>query len=192
MEALPQNTALIIIDVQKGFDEPFWGERNNPYAEENIAKLLKKWRETERPIIHIQHLSENIHSPLHPNQPGCEFKEIVKPIANEPVITKNVNSAFIGTNLEQVLREYGCTNLVIAGLTTNHCVSTTTRMAGNLGFTTFIVSDGTATFDRTGFDGKLYKAEDIHMISLVNLHEEFATVLSTNEVLGMIFNYASN
>lgn len=97
-----------------------------------------------------------------------------------------MNSAFIGTNLEKVLREKDCTSVVITGLTTNHCVETTTRMAGNLGFTTYIVEDGTATFDRIGPDGTLYRAEDIHMMTLVNLHEEFATVVKMDEVLQML------
>ncbi|WP_198038498.1 isochorismatase family protein [Photobacterium angustum] len=50
-----KNPALIIIDVQKGFDDPYWGRRNNPEAESNITLLLSKWREKELPIVHIQH-----------------------------------------------------------------------------------------------------------------------------------------
>src|SRR5574338_1420905 len=124
-------TALLIIDVQQGFDEPYWGARNNPGAEENIARLLAAWRAAQRPIFHIQHNSRLPQSPLHPSHPGNVFKAIAAPRAGEPVIGKDVNSAFIGTDLEARLRTANIDAVVIAGLTTPHCVSTTTRMASN-------------------------------------------------------------
>ena len=181
--SLPEKTALLLIDVQKGFDDPKWGQRNNPQAEDNIAKLLSVWRQMHRPIFHIQHLSLEADSPLRPDRPGSEIKDIAKPLEHEPVIQKQVNSAFIGTDLEARLRDQGCNTLVIVGLTTNHCVSTTARMAGNLGFETYVISDATATFDRTSYDGKHYNAEEIHAISLANLHLEFAEVTDTATLL---------
>ncbi len=184
--SLPKNSALVIIDVQKGFDAPVWGRRNNPQAEENIARLLKAWRRTKRPVIHVQHMSRNPNSPLRPGQAGNEIKEAVGPVGGEPVVRKCVNSSFIGTNLEKRLRRDGIKTLVMTGINTNHCVSTTARMAGNLGFETFVVADGTATFDRRGHDGKLHKAEDMHAIGLAELHGEFATVLETEDVLKLI------
>jgi nicotinamidase-related amidase len=176
---LPTNTALLVIDVQKFFDDPSLGERNNLNAEENMAELLHRWRETHRPVIFIQHIS----NPLLPHNEGREIKDIVAPLPDEPVIVKSVNSAFIGTNLEAYLREMGIQDLVIVGLTTDHCVSTTTRMAKNLGFNPYLVSDATATFERVGFDGKRYSSEEIHHINLVSLHEEFATIVDTQAVL---------
>ena len=178
-----QNTVLLIIDVQKGFDETCWGKRNNPNAEENIAKLLITWRETNRPVIHIQHLSLLPDSPLRSGYSGSEIKDIVKPQDGELLFQKNVNSAFIGTDLEEHLKKQNYTSLVIVGLTTPHCVSTTTRMAGNLGFQSFVVSDATAAFDVMNYDGKKYNAEDIHQISLATLHKEFATIVDTKTVL---------
>jgi nicotinamidase-related amidase len=185
--SLPRATALIVIDVQAGFDHPKWGKRNNPNAEENVAKLLAAWRESERPIFHIQHLSTEEDSPLQPGRPGVEIKEIVKPLWHEPVITKRVNSAFIGTDLEARLRQRMVKTVVLCGLTTNHCVETTTRMAGNLGFDTYLAGDACATFDRVGPDGVTYAAEQIHAISLANLHGEFATVSSTEAIIGDLF-----
>jgi nicotinamidase-related amidase len=176
MNFLPSNTALIIIDVQQFFDLPRWGNRNNPGAEDNIAMLIKKWRETTRPIYHIQHV-EGDYKPAH------DFKTFITPLPGELIIRKDVNSSFIGTNLESSLRERHIDTLVIVGLTTNHCVETTTRMAGNLGFHTFLVSDATATFDRLGPDGVIYSAETIHQMTMVNLHEEFATIVTTDQVL---------
>lgn len=179
---LSTNTALLLIDVQYHFDDPSNGKRNNLNAEENMAALLDAWRQTNRPVIHIQHIS----NPSFPHHPGRDIKAIVAPMPNEPVMIKQVNSAFIGTNLESYLRESGIDTLVIVGLTTDHCVSTTTRMAKNLGFSPFIVSDATATFERISFDGKLYPAEEIHQLALVSLHDEFATVLDTQNVLELL------
>ena len=138
MIPFPQNAALMLIDIQQGFDDPVWGRRNNPDAETNIAALLHVWRQTGRPIFHVQYLSQDAHSPLRTGSSGSEFKDIVRPQRGEPIIQKQVNSAFIGTDLEERLRREGITTLIMTGLTTNHCVETTTRMAGNLGFQTFL------------------------------------------------------
>ncbi|GAC1466022.1 MAG: cysteine hydrolase family protein [Chloroflexota bacterium] len=183
MEIVGPHAALIIIDVQQGFDDPVWGRRNNPEAEANIARLLGAWRHTGYPFIHVKHDSRNARSPLHPDAPGNQIKEIVRPREDELLIRKSVNSAFIGTDLERRLRDAGVDTLVLTGLTTNHCVETTARMAGNLGFNTYVVSDATATFDRTGPDGQWHSADDIQAMTLSNLHGEFATIVTTDLVL---------
>lgn len=188
MHTLPQNAALIIIDVQQGNDDPGNGRRNNPEAEAHIARLLVAWRRTHRPIAHVQHLSSRPDSPYRPGQPGVEIKDIVRPQGDEPVIQKHVNSAFVGTDLEERLRGQGIDTVVITGLTTDHCVSTTARMAGDLGFQTYLVSDATATFDRAGPDGVAYQADDVHGISLASLHGEFATVVDTDSLLQLIMD----
>lgn len=180
--------ALLLIDIQKGFEDiEYWGgHRNNPNAESNAAMLLNFWRKNGLPVFHIKHCSTNPESRLVEGKPGNDFLDIVRPNASEPIIKKNVNSAFIGTNLKEQLDQAGITKLVIAGLTTDHCVSTTTRMAGNFGYETFLVSDATATFDKTGVDGKKYSAELIHETALASLHNEFATVVKTEEVIAGI------
>lgn len=177
--------ALILVDVQKGFDSPYWGVRNNPNAESNIARLLDSWRSQGLPVVHVRHMSVEPESPLRPGQEGNEFKDMATPTANEHIEEKQVNSAFIGTTLEKYLRGRGIETVVIVGLTTDHCVSTSTRMAGNLGFNTYVVADATATFNRTGFDGTQYSAEDVHAYALASLNGEFATVLLTNEVMSL-------
>ena len=175
--------ALLLIDVQQGFDHPRWGPRNNPQAESQMARLLKAWREQGHPIIHVRHHSTQPDSPLHPDQVGSHFKAETMPLAGEMVFTKHVNSAFIGTGLEQYLRSHGITGLVICGLTTDHCVSTTTRMAGNFGFGVVLVSDATATFDRQGVDGERILAEEVHRVHLASLQGEFCQVTTTGMVL---------
>ncbi len=183
MDKLPGNAVLLLIDVQKGFDEPVWGTRNNPEAEKNMARLLAAWRATNRPIIFVKHLSILPDSPLNKEKPGCAIKEIVQPRAGELIIWKHVNSALIRTDLEKELNEKGFDTLVIVGLTTPYCVSTTARMAGNLGFNTYVVSDATAAFCLTGPDGVAYPAEMVHALSLATIHKEFAEVMDTQSVL---------
>jgi nicotinamidase-related amidase len=174
--------ALILIDIQKGFENlAYWGgQRNNPGAEKNSGELLKQWRKNRLPIFHIRHCSSNSKSLLHESNAGNEFKDVVRPMDDEPVIKKNVNSAFIGTDLKAQLDNAGIIKLVIVGLTTDHCVSTTTRMAGNFGYETYLVSDATATFNKKGIDGRVYTAELMHDTAIASLKDEFAIIITTD------------
>ncbi|MFL5813252.1 MAG: cysteine hydrolase family protein [Bdellovibrionia bacterium] len=175
--------ALILIDIQKGFLDPVWGSRNNPTFEENVSRLLSRWREKGGAVYHVQHLSMEEKSPLRPDRPGAAFMDFAMPRASEPVIQKKVNSAFIRTGLESMLRGAGHTSLLFAGLTTDHCVSTSVRMAANLGFKTMIAADATATFNRVGHDGQKYEADWVHSVSLASLQGEFAEIHSTVSLL---------
>ena len=182
----PAPPALILIDIQKGFDTPgYYGghPRNNPEAEQNAHRILEHWRQRQWPLFHFQHCSVKPGSPLAESHPGNAIKDEVKPLPGEPLIKKSVNSAFIGTNLKERLDAQGITDLVIIGLTTQHCVSTTVRMAGNLGYNTTVISDATAAFGATAVDGTIISPEVIHQVSLATLNEEFAEVLTTDELL---------
>ena len=180
--------ALLIIDMQKGFeDHEYWGgKRNNPDLEANIFFLLTECRKNNIPIYHVQHCSIDSNSPLRPNQYGNDFLDSSRPIEGEPIIQKSVNSAFIGTCLESRLKESGIHRLILVGLTSNHCVSTTARMGSNLGFHIYTISDATATFARTGLNGTIYNAELIHNISLSSLNDEFGNVIDTNQVVSIL------
>jgi nicotinamidase-related amidase len=180
-----ENTALVLVDIQKGFDDiAYWGgNRNNINAEENARQILEAFRRRKLPVFHVKHNSVNKNSRLVPGQYGNEIQDVVKPLATEPVIEKTVNSAFIGTDLHQKLQAQHIQSLIIVGLTTDHCISTTVRMASNLGYKTIVVSDATATFDRVSYTGEKYPAELVHELSLASLHEEFATILATDSVL---------
>jgi nicotinamidase-related amidase len=186
MTALNDKTALIIIDVQDGLDDPRLGKRNNPEAERNMARLLAEWRRRGRPVFHVQHMSINPNSTLRPDQPGNAIKRIVAPQGDEPVLQKSSSSAFIGTDLEKRLREADIQTVVMVGLTTEHCVSTSARMAGDLGFKTLVVADATACHEHQGYDGVHYPAETVHANALVSLQDEFATILKTDQVLDSI------
>jgi nicotinamidase-related amidase len=179
----PPGAALLVIDVQKAIDHPSWGERNNPEAERNIAALLHAWRAAGRPIYHIRHDSTFAASHYRPGQLLHEFKPEAAPAPGETVIAKRTNSAFIGTDLESRLRSSGHTTLVVAGVITNNSVEATVRMAGNLGFDTFLVGDAAFTFGRTDWGGKFRTAAEVHAMSLSNLDGEYCTVVRTEEVL---------
>lgn len=186
LKALGPKAALIVIDVQKGFDDPSWGTRNNPQAECRVALLLRAWREAAAPIVHVHHHSARATGSFRPGTPGSEPKTQAVPLDGEAVYQKRVNSAFIGTTLEVDLRNRAINRLIIVGLTTNHCVSTTVRMAGNLGFETYVVADATATFDRTGADGRMRPADEVHNAALGDLHGEFAEVVDTQTVIASL------
>ena len=176
--------ALILIDIQIGFESPVWGERNNPQAEAVAQSLLHKWRDKNLPVIHIKHVSTNPQSPLRGS--GTQFKSQVLPILGEAVFEKNINSAFIGTGLDNHLRGIGVTHLTICGLTTPHCVSTTTRMAANMGYKVNLVADACAAFAsnaNTSFDsGPKLTADEIHRSALAPLHHEFAEVVFSADI----------
>lgn len=173
---------LLVIDMQRGFLHPDQPERNNPNAEQNALRVIKYFRKTGQPLIHIWHQSTNPQSFFY-KAPGLEFMPGFEPLKSEPVFKKQVNSAFIGTDLAEYLRTKGLFELVVIGLTLPHCVSTTVRMAGNLGFDTILLSDATATFALPDENGKWLKPADLHQAHLAALNGEFAQVMTSTEFL---------
>ena len=188
MEFISKNPALIIIDVQKAFLEKDYPgiKRNNTNAELVCGNILNKWRKNDLNVIHVRHSSSNPESKLHKSKPGFEFNDYVKPKNNEIVLTKNVNSAFIGTGLDEILKNLNIHTLVIVGMTTNHCISTTVRMAGNLGYETFLISDSTACYNTKGLDGKEIDCEIIYEASIASLSGEFAEIISSRELFELL------
>ena len=165
MKKINSCTALILVDVQKAFLEKDYPglKRNNPDTEKLCGTILAKWRELSLPVIHIRHSSTNLNSKLHESKPGFLFNDHVIPLESETVLTKNVNSGFIGTNLSGILNDLNVTSLVFAGMTTNHCISTTVRMSGNLGYQTYLISDATAAYNTLGLDGEMIDLSLIHI-----------------------------
>ncbi|MEB0277107.1 MULTISPECIES: cysteine hydrolase family protein [unclassified Mucilaginibacter] len=175
--------ALILIDVQIAFDDiDYWGgSRNNPHAEQNIAALLSYWRRNDLPLFHVKHNSDTEGSLLSISSPGNAFKKEATPLNDEIIVEKSVNSAFIGTNLQQSLNEQGIKTVMIAGFITEHCVSTTARMAANLGFETYVIKDATVSFAKRGVNGESFTADVIHAVSLATLQDEFATIITSEQ-----------
>ena len=185
---IKKNPALLLVDIQKAFLEKDYPGliRNNEHAEFICGKILKKWRTLDLPIIHVRHSSTNPESKLHKSRPGFEFNDYVTPLENEMVLTKEVNSAFIGTNLENILIKSHIDTLVIVGMTTNHCISTTVRMSGNLGFDTYLISDSTACYNTKGLNGEIIACNTIYNSALASLQEEFATVIDSKELFDVL------
>jgi nicotinamidase-related amidase len=136
-------------------------------------------------VIHVRHDSTEPRSHYRPGQPGHSFKPEAAPLASEPVIAKRTNSAFIGTELEARLRTAGHRVLVMAGVITNNSVEATVRMAGNLGFETWLVEDACFTFGRADWQGRTRSAEEVHAMSLANLDGEYCTMTNTAAVLAL-------
>ena len=196
-------TALLLIDIQQGFNDPSYKGRSTPTFEANIAKLLAASRAAENThIIHIAHHSRFEDSPLHPSKPGVQFMDYAAPLPSEIIRSKDVNSAFIGTDLESVIRDLGIARLVVAGLTTGHCVSTSVRMASNLRVVDhphgggvaaghdapeeiILVSDATAMYTLS-YAGEEIDGDTLHTMNLATLHDEFCVVRNTAEVLRLL------
>jgi nicotinamidase-related amidase len=176
-------TALIIIDMQKGMHSSTLPPRNNPGAEDNIARLHAAWREAEHPVVSVRHISRSATSVFAPGQSGVEFQQRFLPLAHEHVVEKNVPDAFVNTGLERWLHARGIRHLVIAGVSTNNSVEATARTAGNLGFETVVAADACFTFDKQDFGGNWRSAEEVHLMALANLHGEYAEVRMTNDIL---------
>lgn len=175
--------ALIVIDVQNGFTDPMFGQRNNPDCETNIVKLLDHWRSTGQPVVLVRHDSKYPGSPLEPGQPGNDFKPGIDG-PHDVLITKNTNSAFYGTpDLHEWLTSRGISKITICGITTDHCCSTTARMADNLGYEVDFVLDATHTHDRVAEDGSVITADEVARINAASLDGEFARVISTTEAV---------
>lgn len=179
---------LIAIDVQHGFDLEPSGPRNNTEMEANGLRVLSAWRQRGWPIVHVRHDSVMPLSPLRPGQTGNCFKKGFEPVGEEILVTKTVNSAFIGTDLEALLRSRAARRVVMFGISTDMCVSTSARSAANLGFDVTVIGDACHTWGQMSPDGRWLTADEIHIAHLTTLHSEFATVLTTDAVCKAVDN----
>ncbi len=177
------DTALVVIDVQVGLDDPHFGHRNNPHAETNIGRLLAAWRKKALPVVHVHHHSSNPQSPLHPTHEGVAIRQEALPLPTEPCFIKSVNSAFIGTGLQSWLQDRSIQHLVVVGLTTEHCVSTSVRMAANLGFEVTLVADATASHSKIDVAGVNISADEVFRVNIACLANEFCQVCDTESLL---------
>jgi nicotinamidase-related amidase len=178
--------ALVVVDVQKGFEDPVWGERNNPGAEDNIVALIDAWRAQGQPVVFVRHDSPEAGSPFTPGQPGNDLDEI---LTGEPdlLVTKSVNSAFHGEpDLAAWLRGEAIDRVAVCGIQTNMCCETTARVAANLGFETDLVLDATYTFALPSHDGGTISADELSRVTAANLDPEFGQVMNTSEAVAAL------
>jgi nicotinamidase-related amidase len=178
------NLALVVVDAQRGFDDAaYWGPRNNPGCDDNIARLVAHWARRGRPLVYVRHDSDEPGSPLESGTPGNELKVYLQ-AQPDLLVTKSVNSSFHGSpDLHAWLGEHRLDGIVVCGITTNHCCETTARVGGNLGHRVLFALDATHTFDRTGPDGTVVTADELARVTATNLHGEFAEVVSTDDLL---------
>lgn len=183
---MSEKRALIVIDVQKGFDVySETGERNNPDCEANVARLIEAWRSASLPIVFVRHDSVMPQSVLRPGQPGNDFKDIITGTP-DLLVTKSVNSAFYGSpDLDAWLKANQIDKLAICGIQTNMCCETTARMGGNMGYDVWFVLDATHTFARE-VGGLKLSAVQLAAATAVNLDGEFARVLDTTTAISEI------
>lgn len=183
--SLDSDAALLLIDVQEGFDDPRWGRRNNPGAEANIGRLAEEWRARGRPVVRVRHASANSRSPLAPGSPGHAYKPVVAGLDPDLEVVKSVHSAFLGDpDLDEWLRGRDIGQLVVSGIQTNMCCETTARFAGDLGYDVVFAIDATHTFDSTGPDGSTVTADQHAAVTAANLEGNFARVAFTADLVG--------
>jgi len=180
---LPSDAALILVDLQLAIDDPRWGLRNNPGAEQAIAALLAAWREEALPIVHIRHDSVEPDSPYRPERPSHAFKPAATPGPGEAVIGKRGHSAFVGTALEETLDALGATTLVVCGVLTHNSVEATARHAADLGYRVFVVADACWAVALADRGGATWPAETVHRVALACLDGEYATVVDAATTL---------
>lgn len=178
--------ALVIIDMQQGINHPRLGRRNNPEAEQRMLALLEAWRDSGRTVIHVRHFSRSPDSVFWPKQSGVEYQSAFLPWDGEGELHKQVPDAFCQSALEGWLRADGINQVVIVGVVTNNSVESTARTGGNLGFEVIVPHDACYTFDGADFFGTTRSAEDIHAMSLANLHGEYAQVVATEAILRVL------
>lgn len=183
---IDETTVLLPVDVQLGFDYEPWPRRNNPAMEDNGRRLLAAWRAHGLPIIHVRHDSVEAGSTLRPEHVGNGFRPGFEPTGDEALVVKSVNASFIGTDLDLRLRRLGATAVVTFGISTDMCVSTTVRVGANLGWPMTVVGDACSCFDLPDGDGNVIDGDTIHRVHLATLAAEFATVVTTDEVLAAL------
>jgi len=189
LETVSQNAtppALIVIDMQQGMREPKLGPRNHPEAETHITALLAHWRAAGWPVVHVRHISREPGSVFAPGQSGVLFQPAFEPLPGEQVFEKNVPDTFTHSGLERWLRVRGIQRLALVGVSSENSVEASARSAGNLGFATWVVYDACFTFAKADFAGRPRSAEEVHDMAMANLHGEYATVLTSDEVLELL------
>ena len=183
MTLLPAASALLPVDMQRAFDDPSWPRRWNRALDHNGLRLLDAWRRSGRPIIHVRHDSTGPASTLRPGQPGNRFREGFEPLDGEALVSKSVNSAFIGTDLDLRLRRLRIERVVVFGISTDMCVSTTVRTGANLGWPITLVTDACDCFELPDGRGGTIPAEQVHAVHVATLGYEFCEVTTTDRLI---------
>lgn len=176
--------AVLIIDMQEGMADRIRSGRQpaNPDAPDRIAVLLSQARTAGVPVIHVHHDDADPASPFRKGQPGGAVMACAAPVAQEVVLWKQRSSAFAGTGLDDHLRGIGVTELVVAGAVAAFCVTSTVRMASDLGYKVLLPQDALLGFDLPGHDGGRIDAATVHRVTLSILGADFARLTTVAEL----------
>ena len=183
LPVLDNDTALIVLDVQKAIDDPRWNSKNNPGYADVIAKLLSEFRARNLPVIHVRHEEANPASSFYVDGPGQPFKDEALPIDGETVIAKQQNCAFVGTSLEKHLHDRGIKRLIFTGVVIHNSMDVTIRMAHCLGFENWLVLDATTAIDVTDANGKTFAAQDVFDLYAAVLASEYCSLTKSSDVI---------
>lgn len=178
--ALSQS-ALVIIDAQNEYVDGKLPLTGVGPALDVIARLLGRARDVGAPVIHIVHQGKP-GGAFDPQGPGGAIAGPAAPAEGETVIRKTLPNAFAGTELHEILKGLGATQLIVAGFMTHMCVSSTARGALDLGYATTVAADAVATRDLPGPAGGVIAADVLNMASLAALADRFAVVAPVDRI----------
>lgn len=183
----PKRPVLIPIDMQRAFDLPGRPRRWNSDLDRNGLALLEAWRERRLPVIHVRNDAIDSGSWFHPTHPGHAWRAGFEPGRGESLVSKSVNSAFIGTDLDLRLRRLGADAIVLFGMRTDMCVSSTARSGANIGWRVIVVADACDCCDLPDpFGPGVIQAEDAHRVHLATLGDEYAETILSKDAIAMV------
>ncbi|HWD32767.1 MAG TPA: isochorismatase family protein [Pseudomonas sp.] len=186
MKDQPSPVPLVILDVQDAIDRPNWDGKSNPGYLAVIQRLLYHWRSNGWPVLHIKHDEQTPTSSYYVHGPWNGIKKDVAPIKGEAVILKQENCAFIGTELEAVLKGMQVKRLVLTGVVIHNSIDATVRAGKALGYSIILPSDATTAVPVVGAQGKSWDASTVHELTLAILGDEYADVMSSDEVVALL------
>ena len=176
------NTALLLIDIQNIYfaKGPFCLHEPEK-ATTNAKALLEYFRHHNLEVIHVVH-NFNTDSYTQEHDYLCEIQSLVKPLPQEKVIYKDYPSAYFKTSLQDYLQVHHINKLVIAGMMTHMCVSTTTRASKDYGYDVTLIEDACTTKE-LAYKDEIIPATTVHKANIAALDKVFATVMSTDAFL---------
>ncbi len=176
-------TALLMVDIQNDyFPDGAMALVGMTEAAEQAKALLDGFREAERPVVHVRHLSiEDDATFFIPGAQGCDIHPSVVPKPGEPVIEKNYPNGFRETELDRILRSRDISRLVIAGAMSYMCIDATTRAAVDMGYDCVVAHDACAAPD-LDFEGLAVSAASAHAAFMVGLADGYASVIAASGV----------
>ena len=166
-----QKTALIIIDIQEFYFPGGRLQLENPEAAGmNAGLILEQFRNNRLPIYHVRHNFE----------PGGNIHPYVKPVQQEPVISKDQVNAFRQTDLLERLEKDSVQQIVFCGMQTHMCVEAAVRAAHDFGFECILVIDACAT-RALQYNEHIIPAKNVHYSTIQTLRGSYARVITTEE-----------